>query len=365
MRIVLLTSASAWRGSGTSYAKIARGLGERGHAATLVTTPRLASRLRDEGLTVTQLAGPGFGPRKILALRRVLRRVGAQAILADTPGDVRLSAYATLLHRARVVYRYNVSRQRPRVRTIGRLYLSRVAACVYQSEWIREDAIRRAPSIVRIPSHHIPNGFDLAQYAPQPDAGQAFRKAHGIPPSALVVLSVAKLARNKGQDVAIAALNRLQRQGLSAVYVLVGDGGLEGELVSMAGGYGLRAVFTGVLRSEQLVAAYNAADLLVHPSLVEIFPNVVGEAMACGRPVIASDSGGTAELVGRDGAAGVLVPPSDPVALAGAVEALLANPARREAIGRAARRRIQDEFPLARMIHEYETALAEVIGDGG
>lgn len=366
MHVVLLTSANGWRGSGASYAKIARGLGERGHVAHLVTAvPRLTARLREEGLGVTQIPGRNTGPREVLALRRVLGSVGAQAILTDTPRDVRLSAYATLLHPARIVYRYNMNYRRPRTHLMDRVYLSRVAACVYQSEWIREDAVGHAPWMARIPSHHIPNGYDLARYAPNPDAGRAFRQQYGIPPHVQVVLSAAKLTRNKGHDVAIAALNRLQRQGLPVVYVLAGDGGLEGELVSMARGYGLQAVFTGLLHSEQLIAAYNAADLVVHPSLKEIFPNAVGEAMACGRPVIAADAGGTAELVGRDGTAGVLVPPSDAVALGAAIEALLADPARREAIGAAARLRIQDQFPLARMIHDYETAFAEVIGAGG
>jgi glycosyltransferase involved in cell wall biosynthesis len=113
-----------------------------------------------------------------------------------------------------------------------------------------------------------------------------------------------------------------------------------------------------------MIAAYSAADLVVHPSLQEIFPNAVGEAMACARPVIAADSGGTAELVGRDGTSGVLVPPADIAALAGAVGSILPEAGRLRAVGEAARRRIENEFPLSRMIDGYERALAEVLGDG-
>jgi glycosyltransferase involved in cell wall biosynthesis len=366
MRIALLTSANGWRGSGASYAKIAHGLRERGHEAHLVTAAaKLTGRLREEGLPVTQIPGRNTGPREVLALRRTLAAVGARAIIADTPRDVRLSFYATLLHRARIVYRYNLNYRRPRTHLMDRVYLSRLAACIYQSRYIEDDAVAHAGWMVRIPSYRIPNGYDTARFAPRPDAARAFRERYRIAPEARVVLSAAKLTRNKGQEVAIAALTRVRREGLELVYVLCGDGGREGELVSMARACGLPTIFTGLLGSRDMVGAYSAADLVVHPSLQEIFPNAVGEAMACACPVVAADAGGTGELLGRDGTTGVLVPPADPGALADAVRGLLAEPGRLRALGDAARRRIETEFPLERMVGGYEHALAEVLGDDG
>jgi len=366
MRVALLTSANGWRGSGVSYAKLARGLQARGHTAHVVTAaPKLTRRLADEGLEVTQIPGRDTGPREVWALRRTLRRLGAQAIVADTPRDVRLSFYATLLHRARIVYRYNLNYRRPRTHLMDRVYLSRVAACVYQSQYIRDDAVRHASWMARIASYHVPNGYDTVRYAPRPEAARAFRERYHIAPEACVVLSAAKLTRNKGQEVAITALHRLYRQGRNLVYVVCGDGHREGELTSMAAAYRLPTVFTGLLGTRDMIAGYNAADLVVHPSLQEIFPNAVGEAMACARPVVAADAGGTAELLGRDGSAGVLVPPSDATALADAVQALLDDPARLAALGASARRRIEVEFPLERMVDGYERAIAEVIGRGG
>jgi glycosyltransferase involved in cell wall biosynthesis len=366
MRVALLTSANGWRGSGVSYAKLARGLAARGHVAHLVTArPRLTSRLVEEGLEVTEIPGRDTGIREVLALRRVLARIGAQAVVTDTPRDVRLSFYATLMHRARIVYRYNLNYRRPRIHLMDRVYLSRVAACVYQSRYIRDDAIGHAAWMARIPSYHVPNGYDTLRFAPRPDAAAAFRAAYGIPASTRLVLSAAKLTQNKGHDVAIEALSRVWRGGVELVYVICGDGHLEGELAAMTRQEGLPALFTGLLNSRDMIGAYNAADLVVHPSLQEIFPNAVGEAMCCARPVVAADAGGTGELLGRDGTTGVLVPPADVEALGDAIGALLADPARLSALGAAARRRIEAEFPVERMVDGYERALLEVVRRGG
>jgi glycosyltransferase involved in cell wall biosynthesis len=360
MRIALLTSANGWRGSGSSYAKLARGLSERGHVAHLVTaSPRLTPRLQKMGLPVTEIPGRNTGLREVRALLGVLRSVRADAVVVDTPRDVRLAAWATLVRQASIVYRYNLNYRRPRHDLMDRAYLRRVSACVYQSRWIRDDAAQ-APWLRRIPHFLIPNGYDLERYAPKPEEGRAFRERYGIAPGALVVLTSAKLTRNKGHEVAIAALGRLHGAGVPLVYLICGDGGREAELRTLARSAGLPAVFTGLLESDELVAALAAADLVVHPSLNEIFPNAVGEAMACGRPVIAADAGGTAELVGDDGA-GVLVPPGDPDALAAAARELLEDSERRQRLGEAARQRIEFEFPLARMIDRYEAALTAVI----
>jgi glycosyltransferase involved in cell wall biosynthesis len=360
MHVALLTSANGWRGSGSSYAKLARGLGDRGHVAHLVTaSPRLTPRLAAMGLPVTEIPGRNTGPREVWSLLRVLRAIRADAVVVDTPRDVRLAAWATLVRQASVVYRYNLNYRRPRNDLMDRAYLRRVSACVYQSRYIQEDAAR-APWLRRIPHFLIPNGYDLERYAPRPQEGRAFRERYGIAADTHVVLTSAKLTRHKGHEVAIAALGRLHGAGLPVVYLVCGDGGREEELRTLARSVGLPAVFTGLIESGELVAALAAADVVVHPSLNEIFPNAVGEAMACGRPVIAADAGGTAELVGRDGA-GMLVPAGDADALAAAVRELLEDPGRRGTMGEAARRRIEAEFPLSRMIDRYEAALQAVI----
>ena len=362
MRIALLTSAPAWRGSATSYAKIAGGLSARGHAVRMVTAAADTALLPEAGLPFTRLQGSRIG--RLMALARILRALGAQALVADTRRDLRLAAGASLLHSARLVYRYSPSSRNPRGLWVDRVCLTRVAACVYQSHYVQEDALTRMPPMARIPAFHIPNGYDTARYAPCPDAARAFRERYRIAAEARVVLSAGALAPAKGHKVAIAALDRVRRRGIDVSYLVCGYGNREAELVSLARSRRLPVIFTGRLDPPEMIAAYGAADLIVHPSLREVFPNVVGEAMACGRPVVASDTGGTGELVGRDGSAGVLVPPADPEALSDAVHALLSDVPRLGAIGQAARRRIQEHYPIQRMVDGYEAALAAVVGGG-
>jgi len=363
MRLALLTSAKGWRGSASSFAKLARGLGERGHLAELITVAStLTVHFKAERLPVTQIPGQNTGPREVWALWRALRRLDAQAVVVDTPRDLRLASLATLLHRAKVIYRYNLNYRRARNHLADRLYARRVSACFFQSRFIQEEAARQAPWVSRVQSFRIPNGFDTDRFVARPEAARAFRLRWNLPASAIVVLTSAKLARNKGHEVAIQALDQVRQSGVDLIYLICGDGVRDSELRALVAACGLPARFTGFLETDDLIAALSSADLVVHPSPQEIFPNAVGEAMSCARAVVAADGGGTAELVGRDGTAGVLVPVGDADALANVVAVLLKDPARRSRLGAAARARIVGEFPLHRMVDGYQAALEQVVG---
>jgi glycosyltransferase involved in cell wall biosynthesis len=328
----------------------------------VTAAPRLTDRFRAENVPVTQIPGRNTGPREVWALLKVLRSLAVEAVVVDTPRDLRLAGWATLLHPAKVVYRYNLNYRRPRNHLADRMYARRVSACIFQSLFIQQEALRQERWVRRVRHYRVANGYDTNRFAPHPAAGEAFRRAWQIPATAMLVLTAAKLERHKGQEVAIAALDQIRGQPHEIVYVMCGDGARDRELRSLASDYKLAVRFTGLLDTDTLVAALSAADLVIHPSLREIFPNAVGEAMSCGRVVLAADAGGTAELLGRDGTTGVLVPASDTAAMATAARDLLNDTARRNRIGAAARRRIQAEFSLDRMIDGYEEALEQVIG---
>ncbi|HVP01395.1 MAG TPA: glycosyltransferase, partial [Solirubrobacteraceae bacterium] len=106
-----------------------------------------------------------------------------------------------------------------------------------------------------------------------------------------------------------------------------------------------------------------AADVVVQPSRNEGLSITVLEAMAAGRPVVASDVGGTRESV-ADGVTGVLVPPGRPDALAAALDALLRDPRRRAALGAAARARAVASFSAQAMAAATSAVYEELLGPG-
>jgi glycosyltransferase involved in cell wall biosynthesis len=361
--IALVISAPGWRGSAVSLAKIAGGLKRHGHRPVVLTShDRTTDRFRAAGFDTRRLDLTNTGPRQVFALRAALR--DADAVLVDSPRDLRLAVLATLGRGVPIVYRYNLGHRAPRNDLADRLYSRRIAATVFQSAYIRELAVAGTPALARRPIHQIPNGFDVHALAPDPAAGAAFRATLGLAHDVPVVLTGSKLAHNKGHDTALDALVRVKESGLPVAWVVCGNGVRRAALEQDASARGLRAIFTGMVDVQTMRAAYNAADVVLHPATTEIFPNVVGEAMACGRAVVGADAGGLPEVLGRDRTSGLLVPGNDAVRMAGAVMDLLTDPARRAAIGAAARARIIREFPLARMEDAY-TRLFEALAQAG
>jgi glycosyltransferase involved in cell wall biosynthesis len=165
----------------------------------------------------------------------------------------------------------------------------------------------------------------------------------------------AALVRGKGHEAAIAAVSRVAAVAdRPVIFVAAGDGKLAADIRAQADAAGLETRFPGTLTADELRAALAAADVVLHPSDMETFGMSVAEAMACGRPVIATRVGGVPEITGHSGRAGLLVPLGDVTALSEALLHLLGDPARRLTIGEAARRRIVSRFPLATMVDAYE-----------
>jgi len=130
--------------------------------------------------------------------------------------------------------------------------------------------------------------------------------------------------------------------------------------------YGLEDVvtFTGRISPEDLVRRYSASEVAVVPSLYEGFGFPAAEAMSCGVPVISTTAGALPEVVGPDGEAGMLVPPGDPDALAGAIRRLMGDDLIRKRMGEAARKRVESLFTwreaARKTVAVYEEARADV-----
>lgn len=166
-------------------------------------------------------------------------------------------------------------------------------------------------------------------------------------------LFAARMDEWKGVDDLLAAAEVLTRRGYTDFeLVLAGPAGSAGDaavLNAKIEQFGLinLARYVGPLTSDQVQRALEATHVHVQPSHHEGLPMAVLEAMAAGRPVIATRVGALPEVI-RDGVEGLLVPPRTPTALADAMESLLDSPKRRTAMGAAGYERIKDSFSLER-----------------
>ena len=176
-----------------------------------------------------------------------------------------------------------------------------------------------------------PRGIELDRFRPA-RRSEAWRAGRGFELSDVVVSFVSRLVKEKGLDVFIEVVRRLQQSGAPVRALVVGDGPERESLQSALP----RAVFTGHLGGEELATAYASSDVFLFPSETETFGNVTLEAMASGLAVVCADAAGSRSLV-QDGVTGLLCSPRDAGAFEAAVRRLIDHPALRAEMGGAAR----------------------------
>jgi glycosyltransferase involved in cell wall biosynthesis len=193
------------------------------------------------------------------------------------------------------------------------------------------------------------NGIDLQPFAAA-DGARA-RAALGFDAETILLGAVGRLAPYKGFEYLLRGLPAVFAAEPRARLLICGDGPMDAELRRECelAGIAARVHFLGFRRDvPDLLAAF---DVFVQPSEREGLSIALLEAAAAGRPAVACTITGNAEIV-VEGETGLLVPPADPEALANALQSLLADPARRLAMGAAARRRAEAWFGQERMVAE-------------
>ena len=212
----------------------------------------------------------------------------------------------------------------------------------------------------RTPVRLIYNGIPLERYVFSPSERIAGRVQLGIAPESIVVGHVGKQVSKKDQRTLIDAARRVVDGHPDVVFVLVGGGKLRDELEHHAAELGLSdsVVFAGFV--DNLPAAMASFDIFALSSLHEGLPTVAIESMATGVPVVATDVGGTSEIV-SDGDDGILVRPRDPDALANAISSLVVDVDRRREMGKRAAEAVHLKFDIARRVREMEAAYDEIL----
>jgi alpha-maltose-1-phosphate synthase len=243
-----------------------------------------------------------------------------------------------------------------------RVAVESAAAVVAVSDGMRGDVLTAYPDVSADRVRVIRNGIDTVEYAPDPDT--SILAKHGIDPSRPYVIFVGRITRQKGVPVLLRAAATLDPSAQLVLCAGAADTpALAQEVSSLVAG--LQATRSGVIWIPEMLPKQSVIQLLTHalmfvcPSVYEPLGIVNLEAMACSTAVVASRVGGIPEVV-SGGETGLLVPPDDPASLSDAMNALLRDPGRADAFGRAGRARAVEEFSWDAVATQTAALYAEV-----
>jgi glycosyltransferase involved in cell wall biosynthesis len=201
-------------------------------------------------------------------------------------------------------------------RTLARYVLNEADQVITVSRFNAEKLLSLGVSSSKL--HVIPNGYDEKLFKPIP-LFEAREKLH-LPLNKKVLLSIGNLVDVKGHTYLVDAMRIVLAKRNDVILVVVGSGFLKEGLQKKARELGLnqKVLFVGSRKHDEIPIWINASDLFVLPSLSEGFPTVIPEAMACGKPVIASRVGGVPEAISSS-EFGTLIAPKDPEELSQAI----------------------------------------------
>jgi glycosyltransferase involved in cell wall biosynthesis len=230
-----------------------------------------------------------------------------------------------------------------------------IAVSSVELEWMRPLIPPTTRTVV------IPNGIERKRFEGVGD-GRAFREKHHL--HGPLLLYTGRLAVNKRLESVIGLMPDLLKEFPELTFVAVGeDHGKRAEWAALAAKLGVekRVLFLGHLSAEELVEAYRACDAYVLPSDYEAFGIVLLEAMACGKPCVATKVGGVSDII-ADRKTGLLVPYGDAGALKSALVSLLGDSALRRELGSAARASVGERFDWDSVVSRTEAEYRALVG---
>lgn len=359
---VLLFSSFAERGRGGQESLFHLACGLRSFRVSphvLVPSEGSLSRsLRAQGLEVHVLdlprIGAGSAPRVAGALYRLLRlvdRLGIDLFHTDGPRNTVYAGLVGRLRRRPVIWHVRASTPDPYDPLLSRLSSRMVLVAEALKSRFPSPAERRKIRVIH-------NGVDVHRFRPKEERGPAECRTAG---TALRIGTVSRVEQEKGILTLLEALGRLGRAAPAARLLVAGgcpDPAYWHRCLEFCrqAGIGGRVEFLGALHPAE--DFLRALDIFVLPSASpEAFPRAVLEAMACGKPVVATAGGGIPEAV-EEGRTGFIVPPQEPEAMADRLRRLIEDPGLRLHMGRCGRRRAEALFGLekntARTARVYE-----------
>jgi glycosyltransferase involved in cell wall biosynthesis len=338
--------------------------------------------LRDEGVVGEKLEAAGV-PVRALGMRERPADLGAIARLVRWLRETRPAIVQTWLYHADlfggvaarwaggfpVVWNIRQSNLDPRRERRTTVWIGRLNALLSRRVPTRivccSESARQAHANLGYDADRlvvIPNGFDTEAFRPDPSSRASVRLEIGLSPDSLLIGQVARFDPQKDHGNFVEAARLLGQSHPSVHFLLCGEGidELNPTLRQWLDRSGIRDRCHLLGARDDIPRILAALDIASLSSAGEGSPNVLGEAMACGVPCVATDVGECAAIIGDTGR---VVPRRDPQALAAAWRELTeAGPDKRRRLGTKARTRIESRFALASMVAGYETLYQQVAG---
>lgn len=366
MKILQISSATAFGGGEKHLIELSRELAARGHSVSVAVRPSCGfkDRLRDvpfEEVFELPLRG-SFDPGSVLGLSRIIRKTRPDIVHAHLARDYVTSALACrLASGAHLVLTRHVLFP---VSSASGIFLGNAEAAIAVSEGVRE-SLKRTFAERKIVS--IANGIRMDRFSETgPGIGEAFRKDHEIPAECPLVVAVGELKPLKGQEDLLIAASEVVKSFPEALFLIVGKDNSAGsvfrrKLKRLASALGLVSNVMFLEWIDDTAPMLAAADCFVSASHSESFGLAILEAMAAGTPVVATDTAGAIELL-DGGKAGKIVPTGDPVAIANGITGVLAEPTSALAIAEEARAVANREYSVEKMASATEALYERVSG---
>lgn len=359
LRTLHIDSEKLWGGGQRQVSGLITHLRGWGHDAKLVCRPgsKLEEWARETGVeSIPVEMKSTLSPASVLALRSVIAREKPDVVHLHASRAHVLGSMAARLAGAKTVIATRrmddpIKMLWPNTSAYGKW----TTAIVAISSAVRGVMVDCGVDSAKI--RLIPSGTDIERFENAVrDAG--LRSRLGVDTSIPIVCAAATLAERKGVRYLIEAAALLAKRGTPIHLVIGGDGEQRDELERLARDLGVGASFVGFYADMPALLA--SIDVFAMPSLSEGLGVAVLEAMAAGRPVVASAVGGLRESV-VDGVTGFSVPPADARALAEGIGKLVANPSLAAELGSAGRARARENFSLENMARLNEELYYELV----
>jgi glycosyltransferase involved in cell wall biosynthesis len=364
----VLEKGSFTTGSVVQMFELARGLTRRGHAVGVVSRPGgdVGRRSAGEGIPFFPL--PLENEFDLASARRLARIYDERAVdVVHVHKGIAHSAalFATLFARRRPVLVVNRGVSFPLDPFAALKYRIRLDAVVTVCEDIKRVVVASA-GVPAAKVHVVYAGVDLSRFDPARADGGKVRREWGIGSAEKLIVQVGARDWKGWKDVlSAAAIAAPKRPELRTAIVACKDEAEKTRVLAVAREKGIEARVLAVGFRTDMPDVLAAADVVLDLSYEGLgITGTVREAMALGKPVVASAAGGNPELV-EHGVSGLLVPPRDPVATAAAIETLVADPGLSARLGSAARDRVVEGFSTEVRLDRIEALYRRLVATSG